>query len=230
MTFQDVRLHKAFIVVVSEERVELVIADAGIAVERPLAQDFPLIDVEPGKAFNKDFVEIVAADNCIQLDLDIGINLAKVLDFLAESFETDGLAAALPPDFHVGLVIQRIDGYADLRDQVREGADVFEMAAVGDDGNFHSVFVCRLYNIPQAFREHNRLAANNVESDVEDPLTAEMFADVHDNLLHVFRIAPDFGGLVPLGEAEAAVVVAGFGDVPVDDDSLDVHFFLLGLW
>jgi len=223
VALQDVRLHKAFIVVVPEERVELVIANAGISVERPLSQDLPLVDMEFGKTLYENLVEVVLAYNRIQFNLDIGINLAKVLDLLAQSVETDGLSSAFPPNFHVGLMIQRVDGYPDLGNQVREGADIFEVAAVGDDGNIHSVFVCRLYNVPQAFGEHYRLASDNVESDVEDSLTAEMVADVHDNLSHVFGIAPDFGRLVPLGEAETAAIVAGFGDVPVDDDCLDVH-------
>lgn len=226
MTLQDVRLHEAFVVVVPDERVELVIADAGIAVERPLPQDFPLVDAELGKAFNKDLVEIEAVDNRVQLDFDIGIDLAKVLDFLAEGFEANGLATAFPSDFHVGLVIQRVDGYSDLRNQVREGADVFEVAAVGDDGDFHLIIMGHPHNVPQAFGEHNRLSTDNVEPDVVDSLTAEMLADVGENMLHVLERVPDFYGLVPLGEAEAAVIVASFGDVPVDDDEvLGIHSF-----
>ena len=80
MALQDVRLHKAFIVVVPEERVELVIANAGISVERPLSQDFPLVDMEFGKTLYENLVEVVLAYNRIQFNLDIGINLAKVLE------------------------------------------------------------------------------------------------------------------------------------------------------
>jgi len=182
--------------------------------------------MEFGKAFNKDLVEVMLAHNRIQLDFDIGINLAKVLNLLAQSVETNGLATAFPPDFHVGFVIHRINGYSDLRNQVREWTEIFEMATIGDDGNFHFVGVGCFYYVPQAFGKHNRLATDNVESDVEDSLTAEMVADVHDNLLHVFGIAPDFDRFVPLGKAEVAVIVAGFGDVPVDDDDFfDIHKF-----
>jgi hypothetical protein len=223
VALQDVRLHKAFIVVVPEERVELVIANAGISVERPLSQDFPFVDMEFGKTLYENLVEVVLAYNRIQFNLDIGINLAKVLDLLAQSVETDGLSSAFPPNFHVGLMIQRVDGYPDLGNQVREGADIFEVAAVGDDGDFHLITVRCLHNIPQTFGEHNRLATDNVQADSKNTLTAEMLTNVRKYFPYIVRIAPDFGGLVPLGEAKTAAIVAGFGDVPVDDDCLDVH-------
>jgi hypothetical protein len=168
----------------------------------------------------------VRTDDRIQLDFDIGIDLAEVFNLLAQSVKTNGLAAAFPSNLHVGLVIQRIDRNADLRNQVREGADIFEMAAVGDDGDFHLITVRRLHNIPQAFGEHNRLATDNVQADFEDTLTAEMLTNVRKYFLYIVRIAPDFGRLVPLGKAEFAMVIACFGDMPVDDyEFFDIHKF-----
>ena len=101
---------------------------------------------------------------------------------------------------------------------MREGADIFEMAAVGDDGDFHFVGVGCFYHVPQAFRKHNGFAANDVQADSKNTLTAEMLTNVRKYFLYVVRIAPNFDGLVPLGKAEFALIVAGFGDVPVDDD------------
>lgn len=182
--------------------------------------------MEFGKTLYEDFVVVVRADDRIQLDFDIGIDLAEVFNLLAQSVKTNGLAAAFPSNFHIGLVIQRIDRNADLRNQVREGADIFEMAAVGDDGDFHFVGVGCFYHIPQAFGEHNRLAADDVQADSEDTLTAEMLTDVRKYFLYIVRIAPDFGRLVPLGKAEFAMVIACFGDMPVDDDEFfDIHKF-----
>jgi hypothetical protein len=182
--------------------------------------------MEFGKAFDKDLVKVMLAHNCIQLDFNIGICFAEVLNLLAQSVETNGLAAAFPSNFHVGLVIQRIDGNANLRNQMRERADVFEMAAVGDDGDFHLIIVRCFHNIPQAFRGHNRLATDDVQADSKNTLTAKMLTNVRKYFLHIVRIAPNFNRLVPLGKAEFAVIVTGFGDVPVDDDEFfDIHKF-----
>lgn len=237
MTLQDVRLHEAFVVVVPDEGVELEIADAGIAVERPLPQDFPLVDAELGKAFNKDFVEIEAVDNRVQLDFDIGIDLAKVLDFLAEGFEANGLATAFPSDFHVGLVIQRVDGYSDLRNQVREGADVFEVAAVGDDGDLRTVFLCGLHDVPELFWLQDGFAADDVQAEAlgNHGGGLDVVGDTRDDVFDLVRVVPYFALLAPLGKAVLAAVVAGFGDVPVDahgDGSFGVarhNGLLLGL-
>ena len=44
--------------------------------------------------------------------------------------------------------------------------------------------------------------------------------------MYIVRITPNFDRLVPLGKAEVAVIVTGFGDVPVDDDKFfDIHRF-----
>ena len=83
--FRYVRLHELFIEVVSEKGVELVIANAVVSVEWPLAQNFPLVDMEFGKTLYEDFVVVVHAYNRIQLNFDIGINLADVFNFLTES-------------------------------------------------------------------------------------------------------------------------------------------------
>lgn len=182
--------------------------------------------MEFGKTLYEDFFVVVCADDRIQLDFDIGIDLAEVFNLLAQSVETNGLAASFPSNLHIGLVIQRIDRNADLRNQVREGADIFEMAAVGDDGDFHLITVRRLHNIPQTFGEHNRLATDNVQADSKNTLTAEMLTNVRKYFLYIVRIAPDFGRLVPLGKAEFAMVIACFGDMPVDDDEFfDIHKF-----
>ena len=52
------------------------------------------------------------------------------------------------------------------------------MATIGDDRDFHFVGVGSFYHIPQSFREHNRLTTDDVQSDSEDSLTAEMIANV----------------------------------------------------
>lgn len=182
--------------------------------------------MEFGKTLYEDFVKVMLAHNGIQLDFNIGICFAEVLNLLAQSVETNGLAAAFPSNLHVGLVIQRIDGNANLRNQMRERADVFEMAAVGDDGDFHLIIVRSFHNIPQAFGEHNRLATDNVQADSKNTLTAEMLTDVRKYFLYIVRIAPNFDGLVPLGKAKFAMVIACFGDMPVDDDEFfDIHKF-----
>ena len=44
--------------------------------------------------------------------------------------------------------------------------------------------------------------------------------------MYVVRIIPNFDRLVPLGKAEVAVIVTGFGDVPIDNDEFfDIHSF-----
>lgn len=117
-------------------------------------------------------------------------------------------------------MVQRIHRNADLRNKVRKWVDVFEMAAVCDYGCFHVVFVCRFYDIPQTLGTHNWLAANNVQTYGKVALTAKVLADIGYNFFHVFRITPKFSGFVPFCKAEFAVVIACFGDMPVDDDAL----------
>ena len=51
-----------------------------------------------------------------------------------------------------------------------------------------------------------------------------MLANVRKYFLYVVRITPNLDRFVPLGKAEFAVIVTGFGDVPVDDDKFfDIH-------
>jgi hypothetical protein len=98
------------------------------------------------------------------------------------------------------------------------------MAAVGDDGDFHLIIVRCFHNIPQAFRGHNRLATDDVQSDFENSLAAKVLANVRKYFLYVVRITPNLDRFVPLGKAEFAEIVTGFGDVPVDDDKFfDIH-------
>ena len=53
-----------------------------------------------------------------------------------------------------------------------------------------------------------------------------MLTNVRKYFLHIVRIAPNFNRLVPLGKAEFAMVIACFGDMPVDDDEFfDIHKF-----
>jgi hypothetical protein len=52
---------------------------------------------------------------------------------------------------------------------------------------------------------------------VENIKTAKMLIDIENHFFNISRIAPDFGGLVPFGKTEFAMVIACFGDMPVDD-------------
>lgn len=98
------------------------------------------------------------------------------------------------------------------------------MTTVCDDGYFHLIIVRRLHNIPQPLGKQNRLATDDIQSDFENSLAAKVLANVRKYFLYVVRIAPDFGGLVPFGKTEFAMVIACFGDMPVDDDEfLDIH-------
>jgi hypothetical protein len=59
---------------------------------------------------------------------------------------------------------------------------------------------------------------------MEIALTAKILADVGNNFFHFCWTAPNFGGFIPFCKAEFAVVIASFGDVPVDDDTLfEIH-------
>jgi len=54
----------------------------------------------------------------------------------------------------------------------------------------------------------------------------KVITDVGNYFFNICRIAPNFGGLVPFGKAEFAMVIACFGDMPVDDDEFfDIHKF-----
>jgi hypothetical protein len=51
-----------------------------------------------------------------------------------------------------------------------------------------------------------------------------MLIDIENHFFNISRIAPDFGGLVPFGKAEFAMVIACFGDMPVDDHAfIKIH-------
>ena len=213
-SIQIVEVH----VVVVDEGIEHKVRYPPVVAERHLAQDLPFAGLELEYIIQQVLAVVVLVDDRIDLNHERGIFVADKRYLFFQVFEEEHPAVTGAPDLDVGIGIEGIDGDTDLRNHVRERADDFEVAAVGDHRDLRTVFLCDLHDVPELFWLQDGFAADDVQAEAlgNHGGGLDVVGDTRDDVFDLVRVGPYFALLAPLGKAVLAAVVAGFGDVPVD--------------
>lgn len=220
-----------------DEGIEHKVRYPPVVAERHLAQDLPFAGLELEYIIQQVLAVVVLVDDRIDLNHERGIFVADKRYLFFQVFEEEHPAVTGAPDLDVGIGIEGIDGDTDLRNHVRERADDFEVAAVGDHRDLRTVFLCGLHDVPEFFWLQDGFAADDVQAEAlgNHGGGLDVVGDTRDDVFDLVRVVPYFALIAPLGKAVLAAVVAGFGDVPVDahgDGSFGVarhNGLLLGL-
>lgn len=216
--------HFFFLEIVEQEGVELEIRNAFFSIKRQLTKNLPLVNFQFGHTVHKNFVEVVFVHYGVDFDIEARIKSAEFLQLFLQLLKGNSLTIAFPAYSHIGFVIEGINGNSYLGNQVDEGTDVFKMASVGNNGNFEVHFVSHFDDLPKTFLLQNGLATYDIETLLGEEAIFEANAfKIFKYLSDIVWVCPDFLDSIPFRKTVFALVVTRFGDVPVDDDGLDVH-------